>query len=250
MSGASTSLSLTDRFAAAKRASRSLATQKAELKNHGVEAIASALLAGADRIIAANAQDLEAGERNGLSPALRDRLRLDSKRIASLADAVLDVAALTDPVGQTVRGTVLPNGLSVSQVRVPFGVVGAIYEARPNVTVDIAALALKSGNAAVLRGGTAAENSNRVLVEILQEALASVGLPADAVQTIDEFGRDGARELMRAREYVDVLIPRGSAQLIQTVVAESTVPVIETGAGVVHIFVDESADPDLAVGVV
>jgi glutamate-5-semialdehyde dehydrogenase len=250
MSGASTSLGLTDRFAAAKRASRQLATQRAEIKNRGLEAVASALLAGADRILAANAQDLEAGERNGLSAALRDRLRLDSKRIASLADAVLDVAALTDPVGQTVRGSVLPNGLSVSQVRVPFGVVGAIYEARPNVTVDIAALALKSGNAVVLRGGTAAENSNRVLVEILQEALASVGLPAEAVQTIDEFGRDGARELMRARGYVDVLIPRGSAHLIQTVVAESTVPVIETGAGVVHVFVDESADEDLAVDVV
>ncbi|WP_210506082.1 glutamate-5-semialdehyde dehydrogenase [Naasia sp. SYSU D00057] len=250
MSGASTSLGLTDRFAAAKRASRQLATQKAEIKNRGLEAIASALLAGAARILAANAQDLEAGERNGLSAALRDRLRLDQKRIGALADAVLEVAALTDPVGQTVRGSVLPNGLSVSQVRVPFGVVGAIYEARPNVTVDIAALALKSGNAVVLRGGTAAENSNRVLVEILQEALASVGLPADAVQTIDEFGRDGARELMRARGYVDVLIPRGSAQLIQTVVAESTVPVIETGAGVVHVFVDESADAELAVDVV
>ena len=250
MSGASTSLGLTDRFAAAKRASRQLATQKAEIKNRGLEAIASALLAGADRILAANAQDLEAGERNGLSAALRDRLRLDEKRIGALADAVLEVAALTDPVGQTVRGSVLPNGLSVSQVRVPFGVVGAIYEARPNVTVDIAALALKSGNAVVLRGGTAAENSNRVLVEILQEALASVGLPADAVQTIDEFGRDGAKELMQARGYVDVLIPRGSAQLIDTVVRESKVPVIETGAGVVHAYLDASADEAMAVDVV
>jgi glutamate-5-semialdehyde dehydrogenase len=250
MPGASTSLGLTDRFAAAKRASRALATQTAGVKNAALEAIASALLAGADRILEANRLDLAAGERNGLSAALTDRLRLDETRIASLADAVLDVAALTDPVGQTVRGSILPNGLQISQVRVPFGVVGVIYEARPNVTVDIAALALKSGNAAVLRGGTAAENSNRVLVEILQEALASAGLPADAVQTIDEFGREGARELMRAREYVDVLIPRGSAQLIQAVVDESTVPVIETGAGVVHIFVDESADEDLAVDVV
>ncbi|BDZ46572.1 hypothetical protein GCM10025866_24810 [Naasia aerilata] len=214
MSGASSqpsvSLSLTDRFAAAKRASRALATQTAGAKNHALEAIASALLLGSDRILAANRMDLEAGERNGLSTALQDRLRLDEKRITALADAVLDVAGLTDPVGETVRGSILPNGLQVTQVRVPFGVVGVIYEARPNVTVDIAALALKSGNAAVLRGGTAAENSNRVLVEILQEALASAGLPADAVQTIDEFGREGARELMRARDYIDVLIPRGA----------------------------------------
>jgi glutamate-5-semialdehyde dehydrogenase len=251
MSGASsTSLGLTDRFAAAKRASRSLATLTAGAKNQALEAIASALLLGADRILAANRLDLDAGERNGLSSALQDRLRLDEKRITALADAVLDIAGLTDPVGETLRGSILPNGLQVSQVRVPFGVVGVIYEARPNVTVDIAALALKSGNAVVLRGGTAAENSNRVLVEILQEALASAGLPADAVQTIDEFGREGARELMRARDYVDVLIPRGSAQLIQAVVAESTVPVIETGAGVVHVFVDESADAELAAEVV
>ena len=250
MTGASTSLGLLDRFAAAKRASRALATQRTEIKNRGLEAIAPALVAGTDRILAAHRLDLEAGDRNGLSDALKDRLRLDEKRIGALADAVLEVAALTDPVGQAVRGSVLPNGLQITQVRVPFGVVGAIYEARPNVTVDIAALALKSGNAAVLRGGTAAENSNRVLVEILQEALASVGLPADAVQTIDEFGREGAREMMRARDYIDVLIPRGSAQLIQAVVTESTVPVIETGAGVVHIFVDESADEDLAVDVV
>ena len=160
-----------------------------------------------------------------------------------------DVIALPDPVGQVLRGSTLPNGVLLSQVRVPFGVVGAIYEARPNVTIDIAALALKSGNAVVLRGGSAAENTNRVLVELLQEALASVGLPGDAVQTIDEFGRDGAKELMQARGYVDVLIPRGSAQLIDTVVSESKVPVIETGAGVVHLFLDESADETMAVDI-
>jgi glutamate-5-semialdehyde dehydrogenase len=137
----------------------------------------------------------------------------------------------------------------LSQVRVPFGVVGAIYEARPNVTIDIAALALKSGNAVVLRGGSAAENTNRVLVGLLQEALASVGLPGDAVQTIDEFGREGAKQLMQARGYVDVLIPRGSAQLIETVVSESKVPVIETGAGVVHLYLDESADEAMAVDI-
>jgi glutamate-5-semialdehyde dehydrogenase len=160
------------------------------------------------------------------------------------------VATLVDPVGESVRGKTLPNGLMLSQVRVPFGVVGVIYEARPNVTVDIASLALKSGNVAVLRGGSAAENTNRVLVEVIQDALSSVGLPPDAVQTIDEFGREGAKQLMQARGYVDVLIPRGSAELINTVVLESKVPVIETGAGVVHVFLDESADEQWAVDIV
>jgi glutamate-5-semialdehyde dehydrogenase len=149
-----------------------------------------------------------------------------------------------------VRGSALPNGIKITQVRVPFGVVGAIYEARPNVTIDIAALALKSGNAAVLRGGSAAINTNRVLVEVIREALGDAGLPVESVQTIDEFGRDGAAELMKARGYVDVLIPRGSAELIRTVVTESTVPVIETGAGVVHIVLDETAREDWAVDIV
>ena len=148
------------------------------------------------------------------------------------------------------RGSTLENGLQLTQVRVPFGVVGAIYEARPNVTIDIAALALKSGNAVVLRGGSAAENTNRVLVEVIQAALAEAGLPADSVQTIDEFGREGAKQLMRARGFVDVLIPRGSADLINSVVAESTVPVIETGAGVVHVYLDESADESMAIEIV
>jgi len=149
-----------------------------------------------------------------------------------------------------VRGSTLENGLHLTQVRVPFGVVGAIYEARPNVTIDIAALALKSGNAVVLRGGSAAENTNRVLVEVIQSALVEAGVPAEAVQTIDEFGREGATALMTARGYVDVLIPRGSAALINTVVSESTVPVIETGAGVVHVFLDSSADLDMATAIV
>src|SRR6185312_5960883 len=194
--------------------------------------------------------DLANGRENGLSVALQDRLRLDRPRLAGLADAVIQIAGLVDPVGEAVRGQTLPNGLKISEVRVPFGVVGAIYEARPNVTIDIAALALKSGNAAVLRGGSAAENTNRVLVGLIQDAISSVGLPAEAVQTIDEFGRDGAKELMQARGYVDVLIPRGSANLINTVVLESKVPVIETGAGVVHVFLDESAGEQLSASLV
>ncbi|MDH2442491.1 glutamate-5-semialdehyde dehydrogenase [Amnibacterium sp. CER49] len=238
------------RFAAAKAASKPLATATAAQKNRALEAIAHALLAGVERIVPANARDLEAGRRNGLSAGLLDRLALDERRIGALADAVLQIVALPDPVGEVLRGSTLPNGLKLSQVRVPFGVVGAIYEARPNVTVDITALALKSGNAVVLRGGTAAEHTNRVLVELIQEAVATAGLPADVVQTIDEFGRDGAAELMRARGLVDVLVPRGSAGLIDTVVRESTVPVIETGAGVVHVYLDASADPAMAASIV
>ena len=242
-------LSIDGRFRAAQVASRELATASTGRKDAGLEAIAKAIETGAERILPANDLDLANGRENGLSTGLQDRLRLDQSRLAALAAAVRDVIALPDPVGDVVRGSTLPNGVTLSQVRVPFGVVGAIYEARPNVTVDIAALALKSGNAAVLRGGTAAQHTNAVLVELVQDALASAGLPGDAVQTIDEFGRDGATQLMHARGLVDVLIPRGSAQLIETVVRESTVPVIETGAGVVHLVLDESADLAMAIDI-
>lgn len=239
-----------ERLDAARAASVRLATAIPALKNRALEAIAEAIVAQAGRIIPANDLDLANARDDGLSAGMQDRLRLDQQRLAGLADAVRLVATLVDPVGENVRGRTLPNGLRLSQVRVPFGVVGVIYEARPNVTVDIASLALKSGNAVVLRGGSAAENTNRVLVGIIQDAIAGVGLPADAVQTIDEFGREGAKQLMRARGHVDVLIPRGSADLINTVVAESTVPVIETGAGVVHVFLDESADEQWSIDIV
>ena len=242
--------SFIEKLEAARVASRTLATTTAALKNRALEAIAKSVESNADRIVPANDLDLANGRENGLSTGLQDRLRLDQSRLAGLAAAVRQVSALVDPVGENVRGQTLPNGLKLSQVRVPFGVVGVIYEARPNVTVDIAALALKSGNAVVLRGGSAAENTNRVLIQLIQEALESVGLPSDAVQTIDEFGRDGARQLMQARGYVDVLIPRGSADLINTVVAESKVPVIETGAGVVHVYLDESADERWSIDIV
>lgn len=234
----------------ARSASRTLATATADVKNAGLAAIARAVRSQSSRIIAANELDLARGSDSGMTQGLQDRLRLDEARLESLAEATELIATLVDPVGEALRGKILPNGLQLTQVRVPFGVVGAIYEARPNVTIDIAALALKSGNAAVLRGGSAAESTNRVLVEVIQEALESAGLPRDAVQTIDEFGRSGATDLMRARGYVDVLVPRGSAQLIDTVVQESKVPVIETGAGVVHVFLDESADGDWARDIV
>lgn len=231
-------------------ASRALATLKTKVKNEALEAIARGLESSVSAIIDANAVDRANGEKNGLSQGLLDRLLLNEDRIAALSSAVRDIVKLTDPIGQVLRGMDMPNGVHLSQVRVPFGVVGAIYEARPNVTVDIAAIALKSGNAVVLRGGSAAENSNRVLVSVIQDALASVGLPREGVQTIDEFGREGAKALMAARGYVDVLIPRGSADLINTVVMESKVPVIETGAGVVHLFLDESASVETAIEVV
>ncbi|PZE82127.1 glutamate-5-semialdehyde dehydrogenase [Curtobacterium sp. MCBD17_032] len=241
---------LVDVLTAARSASTALATATTAVKDAALRAIAHELRAGTADIVTANHEDLVAGETAGLSSGLLDRLRLDVTRVDALADAVDHVVGLTDPVGQHVRGSVLSNGLQLTQVRVPFGVVGAIYEARPNVTVDIASLALKSGNAVVLRGGSAAQRTNAVLVARIQDAVASVGLPRELVQTIDEFGRQGATELMRARGLVDVLIPRGSASLIQTVVTESQVPVIETGAGVVHVFLDESAPLDRAVDIV
>jgi glutamate-5-semialdehyde dehydrogenase len=245
-----TVLGLTDKLSLARDASRALAQASTSQKNAGLEAIAAAIESGAERILPANELDLANGRENGLTSGLIDRLTLTPQRLQALADAVRDIVALPDPVGDVIRGSSLPNGLQLTQVRVPFGVVGVIYEARPNVTVDIAALTLKSGNAAVLRGGSAAEQTNRVLVALIQDALESAGLPRDGVQTIDEFGREGATQLMAARGYVDVLIPRGSQSLIDTVVRESKVPVIETGAGVVHVYLDESADTQMAIDIV
>ena len=219
-------------------------------KNRALEAIARLLPIRADEIITANRVDVERGIANEIGDGLIDRLMLNQERITSLANAISQVVSLHDPVGEIVRGSILPNGLELSEVRVPFGVIGAIYEARPNVTVDLTALAIKTGNAIVLRGGTAAENTNRVLVKLLQDALEEAGLPRDAVQTVDDFGREGATAMMHARGLIDVLIPRGSANLIKTVIEESKVPVIETGAGVVHIFLDETAREDWAIPIV
>ncbi|TFD09263.1 glutamate-5-semialdehyde dehydrogenase [Cryobacterium sp. TMT1-66-1] len=241
---------LTPTLEAARAASLPLASAPTELKNKALKLIAQSLRDHAAQIVTANQVDLAAGATNGLSAGLLDRLKLDPPRIMALADSVDQIALLTDPVGQVVRGSSLPNGIKISQVRVPFGVIGVIYEARPNVTVDLAALALKSGNAVVLRGGSAAENSNRVLIDLVQAAITDAGFNPDSVQTIDPFGRAGATELMKARGYVDVLIPRGSAKLIQTVVRESQVPVIETGAGVVHVFLDETATKQWAIDIV
>lgn len=238
------------RLELARTGARTLVNAPTARKNAALERIAVAIETHVPELVEANGRDLENGRANGIGDGLLDRLRLDADRLHGLAQAVRDIIGLPDPVGEVVRGSTLANGIRINQVRVPFGVVGAIYEARPNVTVDIAALALKSGNGAVLRGGSAAEQSNRALVALIQGAITEAGLSGDAIQTIDDFGRDGAGRLMRARGYVDVLIPRGSAGLISTVVQESTVPVIETGSGIVHVFVDATADEDMAVDIV
>lgn len=234
----------------AKIASRTLATATRATKDAALGALADALVANADEIVAANEIDLDRGRSNGTSPGLLDRLALTPERIGAIADALRELAALPDPVGEVVRGSTLPNGLRLRQERVPMGVVGMIYEARPNVTVDAAGLALKSGNAVILRGGSAAASSNEVIVRVLSDALTAQGLPADLVQSIDAYGRPGAVALMHARGLVDVLVPRGGADLIQTVVRESTVPVIETGVGNCHVFLDASAELETSIAIV
>ncbi|MFB9654709.1 glutamate-5-semialdehyde dehydrogenase [Pseudarthrobacter oxydans] len=230
-----------------RHAARRMAMANRAWKDRALRAVGTALQESTESILTANAMDVAAGKANGTSAAMLDRLTLTETRIAGLVSALENLANLPDPVGNVVRGQTLPNGLRLRQVNVPMGVVAAIYEARPNVTVDIAGLALKSGNAVILRGGSAAQATNEVLVRVLREALESVGLPADAVQTVDQYGRAGANVLMKARGRVDVLIPRGGRELIQTVVTNSAIPVIETGEGNVHIFIDESASEDMAV---
>ncbi|HIY67318.1 MAG TPA: glutamate-5-semialdehyde dehydrogenase [Candidatus Agrococcus pullicola] len=233
-----------------REAATELGAAPSELRKRGILAIADAIEAQIDEIVAANCEDLERGRATGLAENLQDRLKLDAARVQGLADAARDLAQLPDPIGDVLREFTTDDGLRIAQVRVPFGVIGAIYEARPNVTVDIACICIGTGNAIVTRGGSAAESTNRVLVGLMQRALESVGLPAKSVQTIDPFGREGAGRLMTARGYVDLLVPRGSASLIERVVTESTVPVIETGSGIVHVYVDGSADLEMAREVV
>jgi len=230
----------------AKTASRVLAVASTEQKNRALEAIARALEANAAAILEANGKDLENGRNNGMSQALLDRLKLDEKRIAGIAAGVREVMALEDPVGRVLEETVRPNGLRLVKVSVPLGVIGIIFEARPNVSVDSAVLCLKSGNAVILRGGSDAICSNTALVGVMRAALESVGLPADCVQLIENTERSTAVGLMKLNGYVDVIIPRGGAGLIQTVVQNATVPVIETGAGTCHLYIDKAADLAMA----
>jgi glutamate-5-semialdehyde dehydrogenase len=244
--------SAADVLATARRArvaANALATAPRAAKDSALEAVAVALIARADEVLQANKVDVETAAAAGASESFIDRLRLDLRRIEAIAADVVKTAGLPDPVGEVVRGGVLANGLELRQLRVPLGVVGIIYEGRPNVTVDAAALCLKSGNAVLLRGSSSALMSNQALVAILRDAISSVGLPADAVQLVPGAGHEPAKHLMRARGLVDVLIPRGGAELIRSVVEESTVPVIETGVGNCHIYVDADADLDMAVSI-
>ncbi len=211
--------------------------------------MAERLVERAEDIVAANAVDIRNARDGGQSEAMIDRLTLTADRVAAMADGLRQLAALPDPVGDVVRGATLANGLELRQVRVPFGVVGIIYEGRPNVTADAAGICLKSGNAALLRGSGSAMSSNAAIVSVLRKAVADAGLPAGAIQLLDATTRDSVKELMRARGLVDVLIPRGGASLIKTVVEESTVPVIETGVGNCHVYVDEDADLEKALAV-
>ncbi|HNQ08238.1 MAG TPA: glutamate-5-semialdehyde dehydrogenase [Tetrasphaera sp.] len=232
----------------ARVAARELALMSRAAKDATLHALADALGAATDRIVAANAVDLERGRNGGMPASLQDRLALTPDRVTAIADALRDIAALPDPVGEIVRGSTLANGLQIRQVRVPMGVVGMIYEARPNVTVDAAGLGLKSGNAVILRGGSAAADSNRVLVDVMRESLAAHGVNPDAIGLL-EGGHDAVRALMTARGLVDLLIPRGGADLINSVVLNSTVPVIETGIGNCHVYVDRAADLDKALAI-
>ncbi|MDQ1696591.1 MAG: glutamate-5-semialdehyde dehydrogenase [Frankiaceae bacterium] len=218
-------------------------------KDAALHAMADALVAQTAAVLNANAEDLSRGREAGMAEGLLDRLALDEQRVAAMADGLRQVASLPDPVGAVVRGSTLPNGLQLRQVRVPLGVVGIIYEARPNVTVDAAGLCVKSGNAVLLRGSSSARSSNAALVAILDEAGRKAGLPNDAIQLVPGVDHESTKHLMRARGLVDVLIPRGGAGLIRSVVEESTVPVIETGVGNCHVYVDADADLDMAVAI-
>lgn len=233
---------------AAKEASRTLATLTRSAKDAALQAMADALAAAEVDVLAANALDVAKARENGTSESLIDRLALNSKRIAGMVAGLRDLAGLPDPVGDVVRGWTNANGVQVRQVRVPMGVIGIIYEARPNVTADAAGICLKSGNASLLRGSSSAQNSNRAVTAALQQGLQAAGLPVAAVQLL-EGGREVTAEMMAARGLIDVLIPRGGAGLINAVVTGSTVPVIETGTGNCHLYVDAAADQDMALDI-
>ena len=243
-------MSVLQQAAQARGASIDLAAATRAEKDAALLLMADRLVDRADDIVAANAVDVANAQSAGLSESMIDRLALDPARVTAMADGLRELAALPDPVGDVVRGSTLANGLELRQVRVPFGVVGIIYEGRPNVTADAAGICLKSGNAVLLRGSSSAASSNAAIVSVLRKAIADAGLPADCIQLLDSTSRDSVKELMRARGLVDVLIPRGGASLIKTVVEESTVPVIETGVGNCHVYVDEDADLDKALAIV
>ncbi len=245
--GARTVLSIAE---GAKAAQRELARAGGAKRSEALTAISAALRANVETILEANRQDTAAARENGMAESMIDRLTLTPERIESMAKGVDDVAAMPDPVGRVISGTTRPNGLKIEKVSVPLGVIGIIYEARPNVTSDAAALCLKAGNAVILRGGKEAIRSNTAVMELMRGAVREVGLPENVVNLIEDTSRESAGELMRMNGLVDVLIPRGGAGLIKSVVQNSTVPVIETGSGNCHIYIDEFADIDMAADIV
>ncbi len=234
----------------AKIAERTLAAADHQLRNQALAAMAAGLEKDAPGIIQANRQDLAAGEAAGLSKALLDRLALNEERIAGIAQAIRKIISLPDPLGRELEKTVRPNGLLIRKVSVPIGVIAVIFEARPNVTADSAALCIKSGNAVILRGGKEAIRSNQAMVASMQRAISSVGLPEDCILLVEDTTHESANALMHLNEYIDLLIPRGGSGLIKTVVENSTVPVIETGAGTCHTYVAASADPQMAADII
>lgn len=234
----------------AKAASQKLATLGTNEKNRALTAVASALVAASADIIAANKEDLENGKKNHMPEGLLDRLMLNKARIAQIAEGLQQVAALDDPIGEVLSMKKRPNGLMIGKKRVPLGVVGMIYEARPNVTVDAFGLCFKTGNAVILKGGSDAIHSNIAIVSVIQKTLEQLGIPKEAASLIEDTSRDTAAAFMKMNQYVDVLIPRGGAGLIRAVVNQATIPVIETGTGNCHIFVDETADFDMAVNII
>lgn len=234
----------------ASLASAALQKLTTEEKNRALAACAASLTAHAEELLAANAEDVAAACEKGLSESLVDRLRLTEERIRSMAEGIVQVCGLPDPVGEVMSESVRPNGLKITQVRVPIGVIGIIYESRPNVTADAFALCLKTGNAVILRGGSDALRSNLAICRVLQQALLEAGLPEHSIQVLTDTSRETAREFMQLREFVDLLIPRGGAGLIRTVVENSTIPVIETGTGNCHVYVDEFADEEMALSII
>ena len=234
----------------AKKAAPFLVGCGTDLKNNVLLAIAEQLVKNTENIISANKTDIENAHKNGMSDAMIDRLTLDEKRIAGMAEGLKQVAALPDPTGKVLSEKKLPNGLNVRKVSVPMGVIGIIFESRPNVTVDAASLCFKAGNAVILRGGSDAFFTNKFLVDLMRGVLADKGVPEDCIQLVENTSHEVVNEMMRLNQYIDLLIPRGGKRLIHTVIENSTVPVIQTGEGNCHVFVDESADVDIAVNIV
>lgn len=234
---------------AAKKAKKSIATASTAKKDEILEKIAQNLRKNIDVILSENEKDTAMAKENGITDAMVDRLRLTPGRINDIADACIYLTGLNDPVGEVIEGYTRPNGMRITKTRVPMGVIGIIFESRPNVTVDAATLCIKSGNAAILRGGKEAINSNKILMDIMRKSVEECGLPKDIIQLVEDTSRESSNQMMKANGYIDVLIPRGGKGLIKAVVENATVPVIETGSGNCHIYIDESADIDMAVSV-